>query len=149
MRRKRESLRGDKLRDLILLVYLNNRYGLGKKIRVSNLKQFLDYSTGGLYHALGASGYFKRKGDDITLSKKGEEYVRKELLQPYKALYPIGYFFVFFGIVLIAHWYLLTYHNILLPFDWITGFSFIIMGLFLRFALLSFVYWYLKLRKKV
>lgn len=128
---------------------MNDRFGFGKKISVSKVKQYLGYSTGGLYNALDDSGYFIRKVDDIVLSKKGEEYVKKELMQPYRAFYPIGYFFVFFGIVLIAHWYLLTYHNVLLHFDWITGFSFIIMGLFLRFALLPFVYWYLKLRKKV
>lgn len=134
---------------MIFLVYLNNRFGLGKKIQISKVKQFLGYSTGGLYNALDESGYFLRKGDDITLSKLGEEYVKKELMQPYKAFYPISYLFIFFGIILIAHWYLLTYHNILLRFDWITGFAFIIMGLFLRFALLPFVYWYLKLRKRV
>ena len=148
MRRKKDSIRGDKLRDLIFLVHLNDRFGFGKKISVSKVKQYLGYSAGGVYNALDESGYLIRKGDDIFLSDQGKEYVRKELMQPYHVLHPIGYFFVFFGIILIAHWYLLTYHNFLLYFDWITGASFIIMGLFLRFALLPFLYWY-KLREKV
>jgi len=146
---KKESIRGDKLRDLIFLVYLNNRYGLGKKIRISKLKQYLGYSTGGLYNALDDSGFFIRKGDDIVLSKLGEKYAKKELLQPYKAFFPVSYLFIIFGIILIVQWYLLAYHNVLLRFDWTTGFAFIITGFFLRFALLPFAYWFLKLQKKV
>jgi len=133
----------------MLLVYLNNRYGLGKKIRISKLKQFLGYSTGGIYNALDESGHFIRKLDEITLSDKGERYVRKELLHQYRAFYPISYFLIFFGIVLIAHWYLYTFHNTFLLFDWIVGFSFIIVGLLIRLALLPFLYWFLKIRKRV
>jgi len=78
--RKEDSIKGDKLRDLILLVYLNNKYGLGKKIKISKLKEFLGYSTGGLYNALDESGFFIRKGDGIALSASGETYAGKKLL---------------------------------------------------------------------
>lgn len=146
---KKDLIRGDKLRDLILLVYLNDKYGLGKRVEVSKLKRFLGYSTGGIYNALDESGYFARKGDEILLSDKGEKYVRKELMQWYRVLYPTGYLIVFLGIILVAHWYLYTYHNVFLLFDWSVGFACIAGGLTVRFALPALTYWYLKITKKV
>ena len=137
------------MRELILLVYLNNKYGLGKKIKLSKLKQILGYSTGGLYNALDESGFFIRKGDEIVLSASGETYAGKKLLRQFRAMYPIGYFFVFFGIMLIAQWYLYTYYKIFLSFDWTTGISFIVTGLLIRFALPPLVYWILKITRKV
>lgn len=137
------------MRELILLVYLNNKYGLGKKIKLSKLKQFIGYSTGGLYNALDESGYFIRKGDEIALSASGETYAGKKLLRQFRAMYPIGYFFIFFGIMLIAQWYLYTYYKIFLSFDWTTGISFIVVGLLIRFGLPPLVYWILKITRKV
>lgn len=147
--RKRDLIRGDKLRDLILLVYLNDKYGLGKRVKISKLKRFLGYSTGGIYNALDESGYFTRKGDEILLSDKGERYVRKELMQWYRVVYPLGYFMVCFGIVLVGHWYLYTYHDIFLLFNWAVGFAFIGGGLVIRFALPLLTYWLLKITKKM
>jgi len=146
---KKDLIRGDMLRELILLVYLNNRYGLGTRIEVSKLKRFLGYSQSGIYSALDESGYFTRKGDNITLSDTGERYVRKKLLRQYRAFNVIGYFFVFVGFVLSLQWYLLTYYRILLVFDWYTGFAFILGGLLFRFALLPIGYWLLKIGRKV
>lgn len=74
---KNESIRGDKLRDLVLIVYLNNKYGLGTKIEDSRVQNFLCYSRSGFNTELNESGYFVRKGDEITLSEKGERYVKK------------------------------------------------------------------------
>lgn len=145
----KDSIKGDKLRELILLVYLNDRYGLNKKLKASKLKEFLGYSTGGLYNALDESGYFERNKDEITLSEKGARYAKRELMRQFKAIYPIGYFLLLFGIILVGHWYLLTHHNILLFFDWTVGFSFILGGLLLRFALPAFVFWMLKIRRKI
>lgn len=146
---RRELIRGDKLRDLILLVYLNNKYGLGTAIRPSKLRQYLRYSTGGFYNALDESGYFTRKGDEIQLSSKGERYARMELMSQFRAFNPIAYFLVFFGIVLMAHWYLYTFYKTFLFFDWTVGMSFTILGLVLRFALPFFVYWFLKITKRL
>lgn len=147
--RKSDLIKGDKLRELILLVYLNDKYWLDKRIEVSNLKKFLHYSTGGIYNALDESGYFERKGNEITLSDRGKRYAIKELMQRYRVLYPLGYFLLFFGIILIIHWYLLTYHRIFLFFDWTVGLSFIVCGLLLRFAMPALTFWFLKIRKKV
>lgn len=147
--RMRDSIKGDKLRELILLVYLNDRYGLSKKLKVSKLKEILGYSTGGLYNALDESGYFERNKDEIALSEKGVRYAKENLMRQFRAIYPIGYFFLLFGIILIGHWYLLKYHNILLFFDWTVGFSFILGGLLLRLALPAMVFWMLKILRKM
>jgi len=50
--KKKDLIKGDMLRELIFLVYLNNKYGLGKRIRISKLKDFIGYSTGGIYLSL-------------------------------------------------------------------------------------------------
>lgn len=149
MVKRRELIKGDKLREMIFLVYLNNKYGLGKRIEVRKLKDFLGYSTGGLYNALDESGYFVRNVDEITLSEKGKRYVRSELMQYYRAFNPIGHFLIFLGLVLILQWYLLTYHRILMVFDWYVGISIIAGGLLIRFALLPMIYWFLKVRRKL
>ena len=146
---RRERIRGDKLRDLILLVYLNNKYGLGTAIRPSKVRRFLGYSTGGFYNALDESGYFIKKGDEIQLSSKGERYAQMELMVPFRVFNPIAYFLMFFGIILIVHWYLYTFYKTFLPFDWTVGIAFTVVGLFLRFALPFFVYWFLKITKRL
>lgn len=63
-KRKEEKLKGDKIRDLILIVYLNNKYDKDKN-RIPWLKEKLGYSTGGIYNALDESGYFERTSDAI------------------------------------------------------------------------------------
>ena len=134
---------------MILLVYLNDRYGIGKKLEIPKLKNFTGYSTGGLYSALDDSGYFERKRDEITLTDKGERYDKKELTRQLTILYPLCYFLILFGIIMIGHWYLLTYHNTLLLFNWPVGFSLVLGGLLIRFVLPALGLWILKLRKKV
>jgi hypothetical protein len=146
---KRNQIRGDKLRELLLMVYLNNKYGLGTRIEISKLKQLLGYSQSGIYSALDESGYFDRKVDEIRLSEEGEKYVKKEIVQQYKAFNTIGYLFIFVGLVLILQWYLLTFHGILLTLDWYSGAALIAGGLIFRFALLPADYWLLKVRGKV
>jgi len=147
--RKDELIRGDKLRDLVLIVYLNNKYGLGTKIDDAKVQSFIGYSRSGFNTAINESGYFVRKGDEIMLSEKGERYVKKELMPYYKAFNPIGYFLIFLGSLLFLQWYLLTYFKFLLILDWLSGLSIIVGGLLIRFALLPTIYWFLKIRRKV
>lgn len=146
---ERDVIKGDKLHELMLLVHLNSKYGLGTTLKLFKLKKFLDYSPGGLYGALEGSGYFSRKGDEIELSDKGERYVNRKLMAQLRALYSISYFLLFFGIVLIVHWHSYTYHKIFLIFPWTVGLSFIGVGLLIRFGLLPLGYWLLKVRRKV
>lgn len=146
-RRKNEKLRGDKLRDLILLVYLNNKYG-GEKIKLSWLKEKLGYSTGGLYSALDESGYFERKGDEIRLTEKGEAYLREHILPQYTVFYPIGNFLIILGLVLLLQWYFWTYLQTPIIFQWYSAVMVIAGGIILRVFLMRLVYWVTIRRKE-
>jgi len=146
-RRKNEKLRGDRLRDLILLVYLNNKYG-GEKIKLSWLKEKLGYSTGGLYSALDESGYFERKGDEIRLTEKGKAYLREHILPQYTVFYPIGNFLIILGLVLLLQWYLWTYLHTPMIFQWYSAVIVIAGGIILRVFLMRLVYWVMIHRKE-
>lgn len=143
-----DLLRGDKLRELMLFIYLNNKYGRITEFAISELKKFTGYSTGGIYNALDSSGYFVRKGSDITLSKTGRDYVKKELMTPFKNIYPLSYLLVFLGFILLLHWYLYTYQDTYLVFEWNVGLAIIVAGLVLRFALPALTYIVLIIKKK-
>ena len=150
MRRgEKEKVRGDMLRELIFLVYLRNKYDLKPEVRVSTLKNLLGYSAGGIDYALNYSGFFETKGDKIELSKKGEDYVRRELLPHYKTFAPVGYFLILLGVLFILQWYMFTNFNVPIIFGWESGLLLIIGGLILRFWLLPLLYWALKILKKL
>lgn len=141
-------LKGDKLRELILFIYLNDKYGRSSEFRISELKNFFSYSTGGIYGALDSSGFFIRNGSTIKLSEEGVEYAKKELIIPFKNFYSIAYLLVYLGLLLLLHWYLYIYMDFYLFFDWQVGFGLIIGGLLLRFALPRLTYIILILKKK-
>jgi len=148
MTKKEQKLRGDKIRDLLLLIYLNEKYG-GGKVRISTLKKTLGYSTGGIYHALDESGYFERKGDVVTLSQRGQEYVKTEWIPYLQVVNPFSYFLMVIGSFFLISWLLRTYYNILLVFGWYEGILMIAVGLILRFAFSRITYWFYKLMKKI
>lgn len=147
MVKKEEKLRGDKLRELILLVYLNNKYDKEKN-RVPWLKERLGYSTGGLYSALDNSGYFERKNDEINLTERGISYLKKQILPQYNALNPMGNFLIVLGLVFLLQWYLWTYANTSMIFPWYTGAVTIATGIIVRFFFLRLGYWIIRNRKK-
>jgi len=143
-----KRLKGDKLRELILLVHLNEKYGSGN-VRISRLKKTLDYSTGGIYNALDESGYFKHKGDVITLSNKGHEYIKKQWVRYFSIVNPLSYFIIIVGALLFLSWYLKVYHNAFLVFNWYQGIVVIIAGLIIRFGLMRLMFWTLRAQKKL
>ncbi len=148
-REEKEKVRGDMLRELIFLVYLRNKYDLKPEVRVSTLKSLLGYSAGGINYAINFSGFFETKGDKIKLSKKGEDYVRRELLPPYKAFNAVGYFLVLLGSLIVLQWYMFENFHDPIIFGWESGLLLIVGGLVLRFWLLPLLYWALKIRKKL
>ncbi len=145
----RKKVRGDLLRELIFLVYLRNKYDAKPDVRISTLKKLLGYSAGGIDYALKYSGFFEIHLDQVKLSEKGKEYVKRELLPQYRILNPIGYFFILMGVLIFLQWYMATYLNRVIFFDWWTGISIIIIGLILRFFLLPLIYWTLKIQRKL
>lgn len=146
MKRRKKSFRGDKLRELILLVYFNNKYDKDKN-RMPWLKENLGYSTGGLYHALDNSGYFEKNKDEISLTEKGTNYLNKHILPQYTVFYPIGNLLIILGLVFLLQWYLWTYVNTLMIFQWYSAIMVIAGGIVVRFFLMRLSYWMMKRKK--
>jgi hypothetical protein len=145
--RKAESkLKGDKLRDLILVVYLNNKYGKDKNT-MPWLKKKLGYSTGGLYHALDDSGYFERTADEIRLTEKGTNYLNKEILPQYTAFNPIGNVLIILGLVFLLQWYMWTFAQTSVIVPWYSAIIVIAAGIVIRFFYLRLAHWIIKTKK--
>ena len=142
-----EKLRGDKLRELILLVYFNNKYDKSKN-KASWLKENLGYSTGGLYNALDNSGYFDRKADEISLTQKGVNYLNKHILPQYTVFNPVGNFFIVLGLVFLWQWFQWTYANTPIIFPWHYAVMIIAGGIIIRFFMMRINYWTMKKRKE-
>lgn len=145
--KSKDSLKGDKLRDLILLVHLNNKYGKGKN-EISELKDKLGYSTGGIYSAIDYSGYFERTPSSIFLSAKGEDYLKKYVMPQYDIFRMIGYCILFIGFLLIFQWFAWTYLKTTLLFPWYSDLGFIIFGIVLSFLMLRLKYLFFKRKIK-
>lgn len=144
--KKDEQLRSDKLRDLILIVYLNNRFDKEKN-RIPWLKEKLDYSTGGLYSALDNSGYFERKTDEIVLTEKGMTYLNKHILPQHTAFYPFGNILIILGFIFLLQWIYWTYFQITMFVPWYSAVIIIAAGVLIRFFYFRFNYWFMKRTK--
>jgi hypothetical protein len=147
LREKEEKLKGDKLRELLLLVYLNNKYDRDKN-KLPWLKEKLGYSTGGLYSALDNSGYFERKNDDINLTQKGTDYLKRHLLPQFTAFNPIGTFLIILGFVFLWQWYFWTFMNTYIVIPWYSGVVTVATGLVIRLFFMRLGYWIIRSRKQ-
>ena len=146
--KKEELVKGDKLRDLMLLVYLNNKYGKGKN-EISAFKEILDYSTGGIYSALDNSGYFRRTADGIQFTEKGVEYLNKKILPQYGILKSIGNAFIVLGAFLTLQWIFWTYSQYVWIIPLYSSIPVLAGGLILRFLGMRLHYWTIKREKKI
>jgi hypothetical protein len=142
----KDLLRGDKIRDLIFMVYLNNKYGKGKN-DISELKGLLGYSTGGIYNALDDSGYFERTPNEIRLTEKGQKYLRSKVLPPYDIIRTIGYCLLFLGFVFAWQWFSWTYLKQYFVVPLYSFLPVIILGVFLTFFVLRSKYYLVKRRR--
>jgi hypothetical protein len=146
--RNEEDLRGDKLRELILWVYLHNKYEKDR-IKMSFLREKVGYrSPGGLYSAINSSGYFDRENDEITLSERGLDYLNKRILPQYKAFDPVANFLIVLGLVFLVQWYFYTYLNSPMVIPWYSATICIAVGIFLKFFFMRIGYWIMKRSKK-
>jgi len=146
--RKEENLRGDKLRELILWVYLHNKYEKDK-IRMSFLKEKVGYrGPGGLYSAIDSSGYFDRKNDEITLTEKGVDYLNRKILPSYKVFNPIGNFLIILGLVFLMQCYFWTYLSSPLIISWYSAIIVVATGIVVRVFIMRVCYWIMKHSKK-
>jgi hypothetical protein len=146
---KKKELRGEKLRKLIFLVYLNNEYGKGSN-NISELEEIVGYSSpGGIYDAINNSGYFNKTVDGVVLTEIGKKYLEREILSPYKIANTVSYAFIFFGVFLIFQWAEWIYGKNLVIIPWYSGLIIIVAGLGIRFLLLRLNYWFIKKTKNV
>jgi hypothetical protein len=146
--KREEKLRGDKLRDLILLVYLNNKYGKGSN-EIPALRETLRYSVGGIYSALDSSGYFERKTDRIELTEKGEEYLKSKILTQYSLINSVSNMLILLGFVFLVQWIDWNYAHYALILPWYSCLILLGCGLFIRFFTLRLNYWFIKRRKEM
>lgn len=146
--RKEESLRGDKLRELILWVGLHNKFE-NDKIQMSFLREKVRYhSPGGLYSAIDSSRYFDRKNDEITLTQKGVDYLNKQILPQYKACNPVGNLLIILGLTFLLQWYFWTYLNTSMVIPWYSAIICMATGIVVRVFLMRIGYWTMKHSKK-
>jgi len=146
--KKEELVKGDKLRDLILLVYLNNKYGHGKN-DIAELKETLGYSTGGIYSALDNSGYFERNANGIQLTEKGNGYLDHKIMPRYSDSKSIGNAFIILGFVFILQWVDWTFFQYAFIIPWWSGLTVLVGGIIIRFFILRLYYFAIKRRKKM
>jgi hypothetical protein len=143
-----EKLRGDKLRDLILSVHLNNKYGKGNN-EIPALREILGYSVGGIYNALDSSGYFRRKPDRIELTIKGEEYLKNKILPQYSIINSVSNVLIVLGFVFLIQWIEWNYLDYPLILPWYSWLTLVGGGFFIRFFTLRLNYWFIKRRKEM
>ena len=152
LRKKKEKsegkLKGDKLRDLIFLIHLNNKYGHGKN-EIAELKETLGYSTGGIYNAVDNSGYFERTVNGIQLTEKGKEYLDRKILPRYSDSKSVGNALMLLGFVFILQWVEWTYFQYTFVIPWYSGLTVLVGGIILRFFILRLYYLTVKRKKKM
>jgi hypothetical protein len=92
---RKKAVRGDKLRDALLFVYMHNRFSKDK-IKVADLKKIVDYSAGGAYSAF-ESRYLEKTGDEIYVTEEGEDYVKNRILPQYDVYKSYGNILLILG----------------------------------------------------
>lgn len=147
--KNKARLKGEMLRELIFLVYLNNRYGKGKT-KISELGEIIGYSSpGGIYHALDNSGYFERNCDEIKLTELGKQYLNKEILKEHQLTKTIGNALIIIALVLLYQWVMFTYFDYVAIISWINVIPLLIVGIITRFFILRIKYWLIKRQKRM
>jgi hypothetical protein len=136
------------MRDLILVVYLNDKYDKDSNT-MPWLKKKLGYSTGGLYHAIDNSGYFERTGDGIRLTEKGTAYLNRQILPQFTAFYPLGNFLIILGFVLLIQWYSWTFAETPMVIPWYSALLITATGFLIRLFFLRLAHWVIKFKKKL
>jgi hypothetical protein len=140
-------LRGDKRRDVLLYVYMHNKFSK-EKIRVADLKKIGDYSPGGMYSAF-ESPYIVKNGEEIRLTEEGKQYVEERILPRYDIYRSYGNMMLLIGFFLAFQWFEWNFmHTQMEPSIYLPAIL-LGTGLFLRYFVLRFSYFVTKRRKKI
>jgi hypothetical protein len=142
-----KAVRGDKLRDMLFLIYMHNKFSKDK-IKVADLKKIVGYSAGGAYSAF-ESPYIAKKGEEIHLTEEGEEYVKNRILPHYDIYKSYGNVLIFLGGFFIIQWLEWTFLKIALIPAWYLSLMIVALGFFLRFFVLRFNFYITRKRKKI
>jgi lipid-A-disaccharide synthase-like uncharacterized protein len=143
---KEREVRGDKLKDLILYVYMHDRF-TKDKIKVADLKKIIDYSTGGLYGAFETSGYVTKENDEIHLTQEGRDYVKNRILPRFDIFKSYGNILILLGAFFLIQWFEWTYHNVPLIPTWYLTLMVLGAGFFFRFCVLRYYFFTMKRRR--
>jgi hypothetical protein len=144
---RKTMLRGDKRRDVLLYVYMHNKFSK-EKIRVADLKKIGDYSAGGMYSAF-ESPYLEKNGDEIRLTEEGEQYVKERILPRYNVYRSYGNVLILIGFFLAFEWFEWNYlHTQLEPSIYLPAIL-LALGLFLRYFVLRFSFFITKRKKEI
>jgi len=116
---------------------------------VADLKKTVDYKgSGGIYSAL-ESPYLEKINDEIHLTEEGKEYVKTKILPQFDVHKSYGYALITIGAFFAIQWFEWTYLNVPLIPPWYSALIMLIIGFFIRFFLLRFVFYLMKKRKKM
>lgn len=144
---RKKEVRGDKLRDAILYIYLHNKFSK-EKIKVADLKKTVGYGSGGAYSAF-ESRYLEKINDEIRLTEEGKDYVKSRILPKFDIYKSYGNVLITLGIFFFVQWFEWTYLNVPLIPSWYFALLILILGFFLRFFILRFDFFVMKKRKKM
>jgi hypothetical protein len=144
---KGKDVRGDKLRDIIFYVYQHDQFSRGK-LKVSDLKKTIGYSTGGVYGAF-ESRYLEKVNDEIHLTEAGETYVKNRILPQFSIYKSYGTMLLLLGFFFFFQWFEWTYLQTPIIPQWYFVILIVCFGIFLRFFILRFNYLISKWRKKI
>ena len=145
---KEKEVRGDKLKDLLLYVYMHDQFSKDK-IKVADLKKIVGYSAGGIYSAFESSGYIVKENDEIHLTQEGKEYVESRILPRFDIFKSFGNILILLGAFFLIQWFVWTYLNVPLIPTWYLTLTVFGTGFFLRFLVLRFYFFNVKRRARV
>jgi hypothetical protein len=144
---RKKLMRGEKLKDVVLYVYMHNKFSKDK-IKVSDLKKIVDYSAGGIYSAF-ESPYLEKIGDEIRLTEEGLEYVKERILPEYNVYKSYGNVLLLIGFFLAFEWAEWYFLKTRLEPTWYFAAIIIAAGFVLRFFVLRFNFIITKRRKRM
>jgi hypothetical protein len=144
---RKKAVRGDKLRDVLLYVYMHNKFSKDK-IKVADIKKIVGYSPGGAYSAF-ESSYLEKTGDEIHLTEEGKDYVKSRILPQFDTYKSYGNALLFLGFFFFFQWFEWTYLSVPVIPSWYFALVLFGCGLFLRFFVLRFNFYVTKKRKKM
>jgi hypothetical protein len=141
MSRDDKQIKGDKLRNAILIVWLASKYD--KNLSAAKLRRIIGYDSSGLYSA-SESGWFKQEKDKIVLTDKANSYLHETLLKPHSNIRTLLIYFAFVPAINFLDWYLLTSFNINMSYHPLVSIAFFILFLLIALNWYRLVWWTFK-----